>query len=129
MNPEDRYYSTEHEWVLANEDKTLYIGITEYAQEELGDLVFVEMPSVGTVVENMGKLGEVESVKSVSDIYCPISGKVIEINQEAVQSPEIINEDPYGKGWLVRLDPSNPEDLNQLMSASEYETFLESLGH
>ena len=116
MNPEDRYYSTEHEWVLANEDKTLYIGITEYAQEELGDLVFVEMPSVGTVVETMGKLGEVESVKSVSDIYCPISGKVIEINQEAVQSPEIINEDPYGKGWLVRLDPSNPEDLNQLMS-------------
>ena len=87
------------------------------------------MPSVGTVVETMGKLGEVESVKSVSDIYCPISGKVIEINQEAVQSPEIINEDPYGKGWLVRLDPSNPEDLNQLMSASEYETFLESLGH
>ena len=129
MNPEDRYYSTEHEWVLANEDKTLYIGITEYAQEELGDLVFVEMPSVGTVVETMGKLGEVESVKSVSDIYCPISGKVIEINQEAVQSPEIINEDPYDKGWLVRLDPSNPEDLNQLMSASEYETFLESLGH
>ena len=129
MNPEDRYYSTEHEWVLANEDKTLYIGITEYAQEELGDLVFVEMPSVGTVVETMGKLGEVESVKSVSDIYCPISGKVIEINQEAVQSPEIINEDPYGKGWLVRLDPSNPEDLNQLMSASVYETFLESLGH
>ena len=129
MNPEDRYYSTEHEWVLANEDKTLYIGITEYAQEELGDLVFVEMPSVGTVVETMGKLGEVESVKSVSDIYCRISGKVIEINQEAVQSPEIINEDPYGKGWLVRLDPSNPEDLNQLMSASEYETFLESLGH
>ena len=129
MNPEDRYYSTEHEWVLANEDKTLYIGITEYAQEELGDLVFVEMPSVGTVVETMCKLGEVESVKSVSDIYCPISGKVIEINQEAVQSPEIINEDPYGKGWLVRLDPSNPEDLNQLMSASEYETFLESLGH
>ena len=129
MNPEDRYYSTEHEWVLANEDKTLYIGITEYAQEELGDLVFIEMPSVGTVVETMGKLGEVESVKSVSDIYCPISGKVIEINQEAVQSPEIINEDPYSKGWLVRLDPSNPEDLNQLMSASEYETFLESLGH
>ena len=129
MNPEDRYYSTEHEWVLANEDKTLYIGITEYAQEELGDLVFIEMPSVGTVVETMGKLGEVVSVKSVSDIYCPISGKVIEINQEAVQSPEIINEDPYGKGWLVRLDPSNPEDLNQLMSASEYETFLESLGH
>ena len=129
MNPEDRYYSTEHEWVLANEDKTLYIGITEYAQEELGDLVFVEMPSVGTVVETMGKLGEVESVKSVSDIYCPISGKVIEINQEAVQSPEIINEDPYDKGWLVRLDTSNHEDLNQLMSASEYETFLESLGH
>ena len=129
MNPEDRYYSTEHEWVLANEDKTLYIGITEYAQEELGHLLLVEMPSVGTVVETMGKLGEVESVKSVSDIYCPISGKVIEINQEAVQSPEIINEDPYGKGWLVRLDPSNHEDLNQLMSASEYETFLESLGH
>ena len=105
------------------------IGITEYAQDELGELVFVELPATGTIVENMGKLGEVESVKSVSDIFCPISGEVVEINQEAVESPEIINEDPYGKGWLIRLDPSNPDQLDQLMSASEYEIFLESLGH
>ena len=129
MNPADRYYSTEHEWVLVNQDKMVSIGITEYAQDELGDLVFVELPATGTVVESMGKLGEVESVKSVSDIFCPISGEVVEINQEAVESPEIINEDPYGKGWLIRLDPSNPDQLDQLMSASEYEIFLESLGH
>ena len=129
MNPADRYYSTEHEWVLVNQDNLVSIGITEYAQEELGDLVFVELPATGTIVENMGKLGEVESVKSVSDIFCPISGEVVEINQEAVESPEIINEDPYGKGWLIRLDPSNPDQLDQLMSASEYEIFLESLGH
>tara|TARA_B100001750_G_scaffold166366_1_gene134943 strand:+ start:68 stop:457 length:390 start_codon:yes stop_codon:yes gene_type:complete len=129
MNPADRYYSTEHEWVLVNQDNMVSIGITEYAQDELGDLVFVELPATGTIVENMGKLGEVESVKSVSDIFCPISGEVVEINQEAVESPEIINEDPYGKGWLIRLDPSNPDQLDQLMSASEYEIFLESLGH
>ena len=129
MNPADRYYSTEHEWVLVNQDNMVSIGITEYAQDELGDLVFVELPATGTVVESMGKLGEVESVKSVSDIFCPISGEVVEINQEAVESPEIINEDPYGKGWLIRLDPSNPDQLDQLMSASEYEIFLESLGH
>ena len=118
MNPADRYYSTEHEWVLVNQDNMVSIGITEYAQDELGDLVFVELPATGTIVENMGKLGEVESVKSVSDIFCPISGEVVEINQEAVESPEIINEDPYGKGWLIRLDPSNPDQLDQLMSAS-----------
>ena len=129
MNPADRYYSTEHEWVLVNQDNMVSIGITEYAQDELGDLVFVELPATGTIVENMGKLGEVESVKSVSDIFCPISGEVVEINQEAIESPEIINEDPYGKGWLIRLDPSNPDQLDQLMSASEYEIFLESLGH
>lgn len=129
MNPADRYYSTEHEWVLVNQDNMVSIGITEYAQDELGDLVFVELPATGTVVESMGKLGEVESVKSVSDIFCPISGEVVEINQEAVESPEIINEDPYGKGWLIRLKPSNPDELDQLMSASEYEIFLESLGH
>ena len=129
MNPADRYYSTEHEWVLVNQDNMVSIGITEYAQDELGDLVFVELPATGTIVENMGKLGEVESVKSVSDIFCPISGEVVEINQEAVENPEIINEDPYGKGWLIRLNPSNPDQLDQLMSASEYEIFLESLGH
>ncbi len=129
MNPADRYYSTEHEWVLVNQDNMVSIGITEYAQDELGDLVFVELPAAGTVVESMGKLGEVESVKSVSDIFCPISGEVVKINQEAVENPEIINEDPYGKGWLIRLNPSNPDQLDQLMSASEYEIFLESLGH
>ena len=121
-------YSKEHEWI-ENIDNSCRIGITEYAQDELGDLVFVELPATGTIVENMGKLGEVESVKSVSDIFCPISGEVVEINQEAVESPEFINEDPYGKGWLIRLDPSNPDQLDQLMSASEYEIFLESLGH
>tara|TARA_B100000029_G_scaffold489416_2_gene547160 strand:+ start:449 stop:838 length:390 start_codon:yes stop_codon:yes gene_type:complete len=129
MNPADRYYSNEHEWVFLDSDNMVSIGITEYAQDELGDLVFVELPAIGTIVESMGKLGEVESVKSVSDIFCPISGEVVHINQEAIDSPEIINEDPYGRGWLIKLNPSNLQEIDQLMSASEYEIFLGSLGH
>jgi glycine cleavage system H protein len=129
MNPTDRYYSSEHEWALLNHDETVSIGITEYAKDELGDLVFLELPALGTSLQKMQKLGEVESVKSVSDLFSPISGEVVEINQNAIDNPEIINEDPYGEGWLLILKPSNSKELEDLMPASEYESFLEHLEH
>jgi glycine cleavage system H protein len=129
MNPTDRYYSSEHEWALLNHDETVSIGITEYAKDELGDLVFLELPALGTSLQKMQKLGEVESVKSVSDLFSPISGEVVEINQNAIDNPEIIDEDPYGEGWLLILKPSNSKELEDLMPASEYESFLEHLEH
>jgi len=129
MNPTDRYYSSEHEWALLNHDETVSFGITEYAKDELGDLVFLELPALGTSLQKMQKLGEVESVKSVSDLFSPISGEVVEINQNAIDNPEIINEDPYGEGWLLILKPSNSKELEDLMPASEYESFLEHLEH
>ncbi len=127
MYPTDRKYSRDHEWAKAEDDGNVLLGITYYAQEHLGDIVFFELPQVGTVLSQMQKLGEVESVKSVSDIFSPISGEVVEVNQEAMDSPEVVNEDPYEKGWLVRVNPARPAELDDLMSASDYESFLESL--
>ena len=127
-NPKELKYTKEHEWVKVEEDNVV-IGVTDFAQHLLTDIVFVELPEMGKEIEQGKPFMVIESVKSVSDIFCPISGEVVEINQEAIESPEIINEDPYGKGWLIRLNPSNPNQLDQLMSASEYEIFLESLGH
>ena len=127
MYPTDRKYSRDHEWAKAEDDGNVLLGITYYAQEHLGDIVFFELPQVGTVLSQMQKLGEVESVKSVSDIFSPISGEVVKVNQEAMDSPEVVNEDPYEKGWLVRVNPARPAELDDLMSASDYESFLESL--
>ena len=127
MYPTDRKYSRDHEWAKTEDDGSVLLGITDYAQEHLGDIVFFELPQVGTVLSQMQKLGEVESVKSVSDIFSPISGEVVEVNQEAMDSPEVVNEDPYEKGWLVRVNPARPAELDDLMSASDYESFLESL--
>ncbi len=127
MYPTDRKYSREHEWAKSEDDGSVLVGISYYAQDHLGDIVFFDLPQVGTVLSQMQELGEVESVKSVSPIYCPISGEVVEVNQEAVDSPEVVNEDPYEKGWLVRVSPARPAELDDLMSASEYELFLESL--
>ncbi len=127
MYPTDRKYSRDHEWAKTEDDGNVLLGITYYAQEHLGDIVFFELPQVGTVLSQMQKLGEVESVKSVSDIFSPISGEVVEVNQEAMDSPEVVNEDPYEKGWLVRVSPARPAELDDLMSASDYESFLESL--
>lgn len=129
MNPEDRHYSSEHEWAKPEVDGSVQIGITEFAQEQLGDIVFVELPSVGVYIDQMQKIGEVESVKSVSDIFSPIAGQVIEANQSIVENPESVNQDPYGDGWLIRVLPSKPDQLDQLMSAGEYELFLNSLDH
>ena len=128
MYPSDRKYSRDHEWAKGEDDGTVLIGITSYAEEHLGDIVFLELPGVGDIVAQREKMGEVESVKSVSDILSPVSGVVVEVNQEVIDSPELINEDPYQLGWLVRVNPSQENDMNILMSASDYESFLESVG-
>ncbi len=122
--PEGLKYSKEHEWVLV-EGEIATIGITEYAQEELGDVVYVELPEVGEKVVKDDPFGAVESVKAVSDIYVPVSGAVVEVNDALPDSPETINEDPYGDGWMVKVEMSDPDDLKDLMSADEYAEYVE----
>lgn len=121
--PEDLRYSAEHEWV-AVADGVATIGITDYAQEELGDIVFVELPAVGAALKKATTLGVVESVKAVSDVYAPVSGSVTEVNDQLADHPEIINQDPYGKGWMARVTLSDAAELAQLMTAQQYREFL-----
>jgi glycine cleavage system H protein len=121
--PAELKYTKEHEWAR-DEGGRVVIGITDFAQDQLGDVVFVGLPEAGTEVEAGKPLGEVESTKSVSDVYSPISGKVVEKNSELEQNPELINDDPYGKGWLVSIEPS--EAPRAMLSADEYRTFVES---
>jgi glycine cleavage system H protein len=121
--PEDLKYSREHEWVLT-EGSVATVGITSFAQEQLGDVVFVELPAVGDKVTKDEAMGVVESVKAVSDIYAPVSGKVIEVNDDLPDSPEMINEDPYGDGWMVKIEMSDPTDIDDLLSAADYEAFV-----
>ena len=121
--PDDRRYTSEHEW--AKEDGArLVVGITDYAQDQLGDVVFVGLPDPGSEVTAGQPLGEVESTKSVSDVYSPVTGKVVEKNLEVEQSPELINTDPYGKGWLVRIEPREG-GLDSLLSADDYRKLTE----
>ncbi len=121
--PEGLKYSKEHEWMLV-EDQIVTVGITEYAQEELGDVVYVELPEVGEKVVKDDPFGAVESVKAVSDLYAPISGAVLEVNDTLPDNPEIINEDPYGDGWMIKVEMSGEEDLSDLMSAEEYAEYV-----
>ena len=127
MCPTDRKYSRDHEWAKSEDDGTALVGITFYAQEHLGDIVFLELSKVGATLNQTQKLGEVESVKSVSDIFSPISGEVLAVNQVAIDSPELVNEDPYEIGWLVRIKPSQQSELDALMTAADYKSFLETL--
>ena len=127
MYPNDRYYSREHEWVLLESDGRALIGITAYAQEQLGDIVFVDLPEPGTRLGQFEKLGEIESVKAVSDTYSPVASEVVEVNQELAQRPELVNEDPHGKGWMVRLASVDPAQLENLLTAEAYENFLSQL--
>lgn len=127
MHPDDRRYSIEHEWAQEIGDGTVVLGLTHYAQEHLGDVVFLELPPAGTMLSQSQKLGEVESVKSVSDIFSPVSGEVVEVNDAVVGSPELVNEDPHGTGWLLKVRLAQPAELDTLMTSSKYETFLESL--
>ncbi len=129
MNPSDRKYTREHEWVkLEDPDANRAVaGITHYAQDQLGDIVFFELPQPGAAVTQLGKMGEVESVKSVSDLFSPVSGEVIEVNTNLIDHPEIVNEDPFGKGWLVRLAMTDAAELENLMTADEYESYTSGL--
>jgi len=121
MNPKEYKYTKDNEWIFFESDGVGRIGITDYAQAHLGDVVFLELGSVGTEVSQFGKIGEIESVKAVSDLFTPVSGTVTEINQKAVDKPSLVNTDPYGDGWLVKLEISNPTELDALMSSDEYE--------
>ena len=121
--PAELSYTKEHEWARAQEGR-IVIGITDYAQDQLGDVVFVGLPESGTAVEAGKPLGEVESTKSVSDVYSPISGTVIEKNSEVEQNPELVNDDPYGRGWLVAIDST--EGVDGLLSADQYKALIES---
>jgi glycine cleavage system H protein len=123
MYPENLRYSKEHEWVRLDGD-TATIGITDHAQEELGDIVYVDLPKAGTQVALGKTLGTVESVKAVSDIFSPVTGEVLEINPTLADAPEKLNEDPHGEAWLVKVRLKGPPPLDQLMSAAEYEAFI-----
>jgi glycine cleavage system H protein len=123
MYPENFRYTKEHEWVAAVGDAGT-IGITDHAQQELGDIVYVDLPKVGTHIEQGKSLGSVESVKAVSDVYSPVSGEVTEVNQTLAEKPETLNSDPHGAAWLVKIKLSAPAELAALMSAAEYETYI-----
>jgi glycine cleavage system H protein len=122
--PEELKYSKEHEWVLV-EGHVATVGITEYAQQELGEIVYVELPETGEKIVKDDPFGAVESVKAVSDIYAPISGTVLEINDTLPENPETINEDPYGDGWIIKVEMTDMDDLKDLMSADEYAEYVE----
>ena len=125
--PAELRYTREHEWAKI-EGKRARVGITHYAQDQLGDVVFVELPKVGAKVTQLKTFGVVESVKAVSDLFAPVSGVVVEVNQELTQQPERVNRDPYGTGWLVVVELSNPAEAEKLMSAPQYEEFLKTAG-
>jgi len=122
-SPTDRRYTKEHEWVRVEDDLGT-VGITDYAQDQLGDLVYLDLPSSGTQVKQLDKLGEIESVKAVSDLYSPVSGEVMEVNQEVIDRPELVNESPYGQGWLVRLRLADPAEVDGLLTAEQYDELI-----
>lgn len=124
MNPEDLKYSEEHEW-LRMEGDTAVIGITHFAQDSLGDVVFVELPEVGADVGQFEKMGEIESVKAVSDLYSPVGGRVVEVNDSLNDSPELVNDSPYQEGWMIKVEVSDSSEIERLMSASEYGALVE----
>ena len=129
MNPDDRKYTKEHEWVKLEDagSRRALVGITDFAQEQLGDIVYFELPDPGANVAQLGKMGEVESVKSVSDLFSPVSGEVVEVNAALTDNPEVANNDPFGDGWLVRLAMSDPAELADLMTAADYESYISGL--
>jgi glycine cleavage system H protein len=128
-NPTDRLYSKDHEWVKDNGDGTAVVGITDYAQEMLTDIVFVELPPVGKKVAQGEPVAVVESVKSVSDVYAPVSGEVINVNGELENAPDLINSDAFGKGWIATLKLADTDELKSLLSAADYDTLIKEEKH
>ena len=125
--PGDLLYTEEHEWLRQEEDGSVTIGITDHAQVALGDLVYVELPDVGEEVDAGGEMAVVESVKAASDVYAPIAGEILEVNEDLADDPETINSDPYGDGWIVRMQPSDDLDEDALMTPDAYQQFLDEL--
>jgi len=121
--PADLHYTKDHEWIRIN-GKTAYVGITDFAQGELGDIVFVEIETVGSQLEIGSTFGTIEAVKTVSDLFLPVSGKVIEVNGKINDTPDVINKDPYGEGWLIQMEIDNPAQVNDLMDAKAYAAML-----
>lgn len=120
--PTDRKYSKDHEWAIVGADGIARVGISDFAQDQLGDVVFVELPDAGTQLAQFQKMGEIESVKAVSDLMCPVAGEVVEVNSDVVNKPELLNEDPYEQGWLVKVRVSDLSDVDSLLDAAAYET-------
>ena len=129
MSPSDRSYTEEHEWIIVEdaEARRALVGITDFAQDQLGDIVYFELPKVGDTLTHLGKMGEVESVKAVSDLFSPVSGEVIEVNGALVDQPELTNTDPFGEGWLLRVTMSDPSELDSLMSSEAYDAYTAGL--
>ncbi len=125
MYPDDLKYSSEHEWARVANGGMVEVGITHYAQDTLGDVVFVELPEVGSHVDQFDKFGEIESVKAVSDLFSPVSGTVTSVNEELEQSPELVNSDPYGDGWIMEVKLDDPAELDELMDTETYQGTLE----
>ena len=122
-NPGNLFYTKEHEWVNLKENKAV-IGITDYAQGQLGDVIFIEFPKVGQEVNAGDVFGEVEAVKTVSELYAPLSGTIMELNEELENSPDLVNNDPYGDGWIIKISPNKPDERNELMDFLSYEELI-----
>jgi glycine cleavage system H protein len=121
--PEKLYYTKEHEW-LGTDDSVATIGITDYAQGELGDIVFIELPDVGTEIKQMEAFGTIEAVKTVADLYSPVSGEVVEVNSVIEEKPEVINQDPYGEGWIIKVRLTNEAEVDGLLGSEEYKALI-----
>lgn len=128
MNPDDLSYHKEHEWVRAEGNRAT-VGISDYAQGALGDIVYLEIPKVGRTVKAGEEITEIESTKTTSPLYAPVSGKITAANEALKEAPELINREPYGQGWILVIEMSNSSDIKKLMSAKEYEAYLEKEGH
>ncbi len=126
--PDELAYTSDHEWAALGNGSVpggkVRVGITDYAQDALGDIVFIQLPELGTKVEAGGSLGEIESTKSVSDIYAPVSGEIVELNETLTNSPELLNEDPYGKGWICVIETTAPSDTETLLDAGAYRDLI-----
>ncbi|MGB9698642.1 MAG: glycine cleavage system protein GcvH [Thermodesulfobacteriota bacterium] len=125
--PDDLYYSKEHLWVRVTGNRGT-VGITDFAQQEMGEIIYVELPTEGSPIEQNEVFGSLESSKTVAELYSPVSGEIVSINKDLDEEPSMINDDPYGKGWLIAIELDDPTELEELLSASEYEDFLEKKG-
>ena len=122
--PDNLLYTKEHEWALFGKDDVVVIGITDYAQNQLGDIIFIEFPQIGEHISSGDIFGEIEAVKTVSELYAPISGSIIEVNIALEEKPDLVNNDPFGGGWIIKINPTNPDEKKNLMDSNAYDEFV-----